>query len=151
MYIQRACRKWQVRFFCTGKEVMPMECDCICCCYENQFNFRRCHINEKICFFTCRGLEYGKADVGAVKDNDPAFKEAYGDGLRLFFATLAFMLFSSTGSYIFYIQRCIFLLPRLLSHVMRWLTGIEIHPGAKIGKGFSSTMEWESLSVKQRK
>ena len=27
-------------------------------------------------------------------------------------------------------------LPRLLSHVSRFLTGIEIHPGAKIGEGF---------------
>ncbi|MCS7224146.1 MAG: serine O-acetyltransferase [Armatimonadetes bacterium] len=27
------------------------------------------------------------------------------------------------------------LLPRLLSHISRWLTGIEIHPGAKIGAG----------------
>jgi serine O-acetyltransferase len=28
------------------------------------------------------------------------------------------------------------LLARWLSHLMRWLTGIEIHPGAKIGPGF---------------
>jgi len=27
-------------------------------------------------------------------------------------------------------------LPRLLSHICRFLTGIEIHPGAKIGEGF---------------
>ena len=27
------------------------------------------------------------------------------------------------------------LLPRLLSHISRFLTGVEIHPGAKIGKG----------------
>jgi len=27
-------------------------------------------------------------------------------------------------------------LPRLLSHISRFLTGIEIHPGAKIGEGF---------------
>ncbi len=27
-------------------------------------------------------------------------------------------------------------LPRLLSHINRFLTGIEIHPGAKIGEGF---------------
>ncbi|HEY7270150.1 MAG TPA: serine O-acetyltransferase [Dehalococcoidia bacterium] len=26
-------------------------------------------------------------------------------------------------------------LPRLISHVTRWLTGIEIHPGAQIGEG----------------
>ena len=28
------------------------------------------------------------------------------------------------------------LLGRLVSQITRWLTGIEIHPGAKIGKGF---------------
>ncbi len=28
------------------------------------------------------------------------------------------------------------ILPRLLSHISRFLTGIEIHPGAKIGEGF---------------
>ncbi len=28
------------------------------------------------------------------------------------------------------------LIPRLVSHLSRWLTGIEIHPGAKIGSGF---------------
>jgi serine O-acetyltransferase len=28
------------------------------------------------------------------------------------------------------------LIPRLLSHIMRFLTGIEIHPGAEIGPGF---------------
>ena len=27
------------------------------------------------------------------------------------------------------------LLPRLLSHITRFLTGVEIHPGARIGKG----------------
>lgn len=30
----------------------------------------------------------------------------------------------------------ILMVPRLLSHIARFLTGIEIHPGAKIGKGF---------------
>lgn len=28
------------------------------------------------------------------------------------------------------------LLPRLISHYSRWLTGIEIHPGARLGEGF---------------
>jgi len=31
---------------------------------------------------------------------------------------------------------------RLLSHVARFLTGIEIHPGATIGEGSSSTTGW---------
>ncbi|MDA1100394.1 MAG: serine O-acetyltransferase [Proteobacteria bacterium] len=33
-------------------------------------------------------------------------------------------------------QREFFLLGRVISHIGRMLTGIEIHPGAKIGKGF---------------
>jgi len=33
-------------------------------------------------------------------------------------------------------RRRIKMLPRLVSHVSRFLTGIEIHPGAKIGEGF---------------
>lgn len=38
-------------------------------------------------------------------------------------------------AHFFYQQRW-FLLARLISHFNRFLTGIEIHPGAKIGKGF---------------
>lgn len=30
----------------------------------------------------------------------------------------------------------LFLIGRIISHFNRWITGIEIHPGAKIGKGF---------------
>ena len=30
----------------------------------------------------------------------------------------------------------LFLIGRIISHISRWFTGIEIHPGAKIGKGF---------------
>jgi len=33
-------------------------------------------------------------------------------------------------------RRGVPLLPRLISHVNRWLTGIEIHPGARIGRRF---------------
>ncbi len=33
-------------------------------------------------------------------------------------------------------KRGLVLLPRLISHISRMLTGIEIHPGAKIGEGF---------------
>lgn len=32
--------------------------------------------------------------------------------------------------------------PRLLSHLGRFLTGIEIHPGATIGRGYSSITAW---------
>jgi len=35
----------------------------------------------------------------------------------------------------FWMHELLFL-ARLISHISRWITGIEIHPGAKIGKGF---------------
>ncbi|MDD2379139.1 MULTISPECIES: serine O-acetyltransferase [Aminobacterium] len=78
-----------------------------------------------------------KADVGAVKDNDPAFKGGLWGWLEV--------IFCYPGLHAILVHRIIHFLhttlhipflPRLLSHVMRWLTGIEIHPGAKIGKGF---------------
>lgn len=34
-------------------------------------------------------------------------------------------------------------IPRLISYFARFLTGIEIHPGAAIGQGFLSIMVWE--------
>jgi len=36
----------------------------------------------------------------------------------------------------FFYNRKLYFLARLVSHISRFLTGIEIHPGAKIGKGF---------------
>ena len=35
----------------------------------------------------------------------------------------------------------LYTIARLVSHVSRFLTGIEIHPGAKIGKNFFKTTE----------
>lgn len=39
-------------------------------------------------------------------------------------------------------------LARLVSNFGRWLTGIEIHPGAKVGRRFSLTTAWASSLVK---
>lgn len=36
------------------------------------------------------------------------------------------------------------IVPRLISQLARWLTGIEIHPGAQIDEGFLLTMGWGS-------
>ena len=40
-------------------------------------------------------------------------------------------------------------IPRAISQVARWLTGIEIHPSAKIGTGFLSTTAWVSSSARR--
>jgi cysteinyl-tRNA synthetase len=73
-----------------------------------------------------------KQDYNAVFENDPAA----GNGLEV---VLAYPGFHSI-----FLHRIIHslwkikipLLPRFLSHVGRFLTGIEIHPGATIGPGF---------------
>lgn len=76
-------------------------------------------------------LETLRADIQAAKDRDPAARStpeiilAYPGIHALWIHRLAHWLWN----------RGVPLLPRLISHINRWLTGIEIHPGAKIGKG----------------
>lgn len=69
-------------------------------------------------------------DIKAIYRNDPAARN------------MEFLLYP--GLHAIIIHRCtnllwrlkIPLLPRLLSQISRFFTGIEIHPGARIGKGF---------------
>ncbi len=70
-------------------------------------------------------------DIKAIFRNDPAAKN------------IEFLLYPSLHSIIVhrYISHPLYrikipFIPRLISQIMRFLTGIEIHPGAKIGKGF---------------
>ena len=71
-----------------------------------------------------------KRDVRVVFERDPAAKSVAEvifcyPGLHvIWFHRLAHWLF----------KRGWVLLPRLISNFARWLTGIEIHPGAKIGE-----------------
>lgn len=70
-------------------------------------------------------------DIKAIYKNDPAVKN------------IEFLLYPGLHSIIvhryithpLYIIRIPFI-PRLISQIMRFFTGIEIHPGAKIGRGF---------------
>jgi serine O-acetyltransferase len=75
-------------------------------------------------------------DVKAIVKNDPAIM---GNPLKC----LEVVLYPSLHSIILhrYIAHPLYLLgipffPRLVSQFSRFMTGIEIHPGAKIGKGF---------------
>ncbi len=76
-------------------------------------------------------LETVKQDIEAVRDRDPAA----GNILEI--------LFAYPGLHALWLHRLahwlwesrVPVIPRIISHVNRWLTGIEIHPGAKIGKG----------------
>ncbi len=70
-------------------------------------------------------------DIKTIYKNDPSVKN------------IEFLLYPGLHSIIIhrYISHPLYLLkipfiPRLISQIMRFLTGIEIHPGAKIGKGF---------------
>ncbi|SET01914.1 serine O-acetyltransferase [Anaerobranca gottschalkii] len=72
-----------------------------------------------------------KNDIKAVKDRDPAAKNVleiilcYPGVHALFFHRIAHRLY----------KRRFMVLARLISQFSRFLTGIEIHPGAKLGKG----------------
>lgn len=76
-------------------------------------------------------LETLKQDIEAVRERDPAARN------------LLEILLAYPGLHALWIHRLahrlwklkIPVVPRLISHINRWLTGIEIHPGAKIGKG----------------
>lgn len=72
-----------------------------------------------------------KQDIEAVRDRDPAARNtleiilAYPGLHALWMHRIAHFLWN----------KGLPLMPRLISHINRLITGIEIHPGAKIGKG----------------
>jgi serine O-acetyltransferase len=71
-----------------------------------------------------------KEDIQTIKDRDPASKKfleilfCYPGLHAMWFHRIAYALY----------QRRWFTTARLVSHLSRWLTGIEIHPGAKFGR-----------------
>jgi len=73
-----------------------------------------------------------KKDIQAIYKNDPAAKNTW----EIVFAYPGFhaRLFHRF-THRLYLWKIPFF-PRLISHIGRFCTGIEIHPGAKIGEGF---------------
>jgi len=73
-----------------------------------------------------------KRDIQAVFEHDPAAKNAF----EVFFAYPGFHArqFHRLAHTLWNWRVPFF--PRLISHISRFCTGIEIHPGAKIGEGF---------------
>lgn len=73
-----------------------------------------------------------KRDFRAVFRNDPAARSP----LEVILAYPGFhaIVFHRINHYLW--RRGIPVIPRLVSHIVRFFTGIEIHPGAKIGPGF---------------
>lgn len=82
-------------------------------------------------------FNYVKSDFQAAMNNDPALPRNFRGVLEIIFCTPGFL--AITFHRIIHFMHSslhIPVLPRFLSLIVRWWTGIEIHPGAKIGKGF---------------
>ncbi len=77
-------------------------------------------------------LNFISQDLQAVFERDPAATNRWEVFFTYsgFHALLAYRVAHELW------QRGIPFIPRCISQVARWLTGIEIHPGARIGKGF---------------
>lgn len=72
-----------------------------------------------------------KYDIKNIMENDPAAKSAL-EVLFLYPSIQAIIMHRiASGFY----KRRLFFLARLVSQLSRFITGIEIHPGAKIGRG----------------
>lgn len=72
-----------------------------------------------------------KKDIQAVFERDPAAKNLLE--VILCYPGFHALLFHRVAH--FFSRKGLIVLPRLISHISRFLTGIEIHPGAKIGEG----------------
>ncbi|NSW82039.1 MAG: serine O-acetyltransferase [Syntrophothermus sp.] len=73
-----------------------------------------------------------KRDIEVVFERDPAARSVLE--VVLCYPGFHAIVFHRIAHY-FYCHR-FFLIARLISHISRFLTGIEIHPGARIGRGF---------------
>ena len=73
-----------------------------------------------------------RGDIRAVFDRDPAARSWYE--VVAAYPGLHALWFYRTSHWLWTHQ--LFWLGRLMSHLGRALTGIEIHPGARIGPGF---------------
>ena len=72
----------------------------------------------------------GQNEIKTIKKKDPAIKSAFE--VILYSSFWAILLHKISHK----LYKChLFFLSRLISQISRFFTGIEIHPGAKIGKG----------------
>ncbi len=75
-------------------------------------------------------MGYVKEQIRVIKERDPAIKS----GIEVFlYPSFYALLFHKWGHWFYKKKR--FFIARLISQIGRGLTGIEIHPGATIGKG----------------
>lgn len=72
-----------------------------------------------------------RQEVQVVFQRDPAAKSV----VEILFCYPGFHAIIHHRMAHFFYRRRLFFIARMISHINRFLTGIEIHPGAKIGKG----------------
>jgi len=85
--------------------------------------------------FACKQLSFFPSDIVAAFREDPSLRgKVFGVLELLTFPGLWAVFFHRITHLLFCLR--IPLIPRVISQIMRFLTGIEIHPGAQIGKGF---------------
>ena len=71
------------------------------------------------------------SEIQAIKERDPAARSTFE--ILLTYSGLHAVMFHRVAHWL--LKRHIPILPRLISQIARFFTGIEIHPGAQIGKG----------------
>lgn len=76
-------------------------------------------------------IEHFKADLESVKRRDPAAKS----NIEIIFTYSGLHAVAAYRVAHYFYNKKMFLTARVISQVARHFTGIEIHPGAKIGKG----------------
>ena len=94
-------------------------------CLINLMNERRNVMFEKL-------IESVKSDIESVKRRDPAARSTI-EILLTYSGLHAIIMYRAAH---WFHTRKMFVIARCISQFARFLTGIEIHPGAKIGKGF---------------
>ncbi|SCN22571.1 Serine acetyltransferase [Clostridium sp. N3C] len=72
-----------------------------------------------------------KQNIQAVKKNDPAARSSFE--ILMLYPSIHAIIFHRIAHFLY--KKHLFFLARLVSQISRFITGIEIHPGAKIGKG----------------
>ncbi|WP_058486081.1 serine O-acetyltransferase [Defluviitalea phaphyphila] len=75
-------------------------------------------------------MRFIKEEIKVIRERDPAIKK----NIEIFlYPSFYAILFHRVAHKLY--KRKWYFLARFISQISRWLTGIEIHPGAKIGKG----------------
>ncbi len=82
----------------------------------------------------CQQLGYIFSDIMSAFRNDPALRGKIFGFVELLTYAGIWAIFCHRIAHLLYVLK-VPVIPRLLSQLSRFLTGIEIHPGAQIGKG----------------